>query len=87
MFSLIPYADRTSLLCDSEYLVVYESGESQLVGKTFFETLSGQWFLNCHLQNQVMTIGSNQIAGCIFNTELVIKSMHIAITVALRFLL
>ena len=90
VFSLIPYADRTSLLCDSKYLIVYESGESQLVGQTLFETLSGQWFMNCHLQNQVITIGSNQTAGCIVNTEHVMNmavSMHVPITVALSFLL
>ena len=44
VFVLISYTDRTSLLCDSEYLVVYERGEDRLVGqtRTLFGRLVGQ---------------------------------------------
>jgi len=42
VFVLITYTDRTSLYCSSEYLILFESGEAQLIGPTAFCTLAGQ---------------------------------------------
>ena len=47
---LITYIDRTSMYCISEYLIVFEMDEAELVGPTAFCTLTGLWFLNFCLQ-------------------------------------
>ena len=41
VFVLITYTDRTSLYCGSEYLIVFEMRNAQLVGSTAFCTMAG----------------------------------------------
>jgi len=43
VFVLITYTDRTSLYCSSEYLIVFEMRNAQLVDSTAFCTLAGLW--------------------------------------------